>query len=118
MPQYIVRRTLLMIPTLIGVSLLVTGLLRLLPSDAVDILVAGGEVQGGQAAFKEIVDARLDQDGKDPTAVTITDRTRAENAVINEQLKRDGLDFESASPSAKQDAKNTLALNAYKDRHP
>ncbi|MEO8541257.1 MAG: ABC transporter permease [bacterium] len=115
MAQYIVRRLILMIPTLIGVSLVVTGLLRLLPSDAVDILVAGGEVQGGGAAFKEIVDARLQKDGKDPTAASLIDRTRAENAVINEQLKKSGIDPESASPSAKQDAKNTIALNTFKD---
>jgi len=76
MAQYIVRRLLLMIPTLIGVSLVVTGLLRLLPADAVDVLVAGGEVQGGGAAFKDIVDQRLSKDGKDPTKASITDRAR------------------------------------------
>src|SRR5512138_2361855 len=92
MAQYITRRILLMIPTLIGVSLVVTGLLRLLPADAVDILVAGGEVQGGGAAFKEIVDNRLAADGKDPAKAGITDRARMENVVINEQLKRSGLD--------------------------
>lgn len=34
--QYIVRRLLLLIPTLLGVSMLVFGLVRLLPGDAVD----------------------------------------------------------------------------------
>ncbi len=115
MAQYIIRRLLLMIPTLVGVSLVVTGLLRLLPADAVDVLVAGGEVQGGGEAFKEIVDKRLQSDGKDPATATITDRARAENAVINEQLKRDGLDPETANQSQRQTAKNTVALNAYKD---
>jgi peptide/nickel transport system permease protein len=113
--QYIIRRIVLMIPTLIGVSLLVTALLRLLPADAVDILVAGGEVQGGTAAFKEIVDARLSADGKDPTKASITDRVRAENAVIGEQLKKDGIDFEKATDSQKNSAKSTMALNTYKD---
>jgi peptide/nickel transport system permease protein len=115
MSQYIIRRLLLMIPTLIGVSLVVTGLLRLLPADAVDVLVAGGEVQGGGEAFKELVDARLRDDGKDPLTATITDKARAENALIGEQLKRDGQDPETTNQSLRQTAKNTLALNKYKD---
>src|SRR5688572_16629254 len=115
MLQYIIRRVLLMIPTLIGVSLLVTALLRLLPADAVDILVSQGEVQGGQAAFKEIVDEELAAQGKDPATASVTDRTRAENAVINEQLAREGIDPSSASPSQKTAAQNTLSLERYKD---
>jgi len=115
MAQYIVRRLLLMIPTLIGVSLVVTGLLRLLPADAVDVLVAGGEVQGGGEAFKELVDKRLVADGKNPASATITDKARAENALIAEQLKREGQDPETTNQSLRQAAKNTLALNAYKD---
>lgn len=115
MAQYIVRRLLLMIPTLIGVSLVVTGLLRLLPADAVDVLVAGGEVQGGGAAFKDIVDQRLAKDGKDPTKASITDRARMESTVINDQLKREGIDVEKATEPQRQAAKNTVALNGYKD---
>ena len=113
MAQYIVRRVLLMIPTLIGVSLLVTGILRLLPADAVDVLVSGGEVQGGLESFKELVDARLVKDGKD--LANFTDRTRAENALINEQLEREGVNPEGAAPSQRTAARNTLALNRYKD---
>lgn len=115
MAQYIVRRLLLMIPTLIGVSLLITGLLRLLPADAVDVLVAGGEVQGGGEAFKELVDQRLVKDGKDPAKASITDKARAENALIGEQLKRDGKDPNTTDQSLRTAAKSTLALNAYKD---
>ncbi len=115
MAQYILRRLLLMIPTLIGVSLVVTGLLRLLPADAVDVLVAGGEVQGGGEAFKELVDKRLTEDGKDPLTASITDKARAENALIGEQLERDGKDPQTTDQSLRQSAKNTLALNAYKD---
>jgi len=115
MAQYIVRRLLLMIPTLIGVSLLITGLLRLLPADAVDVLVAGGEVQGGGEAFKELVDQRLVKDGKDPAKASITDKARAENALIGEQLKRDGKDPNTTDQSLRTAAKSTLSLNAYKD---
>ena len=115
MAQYIVRRTILMIPTLVGVSLLVTALLRLLPADAVDILVAGGEVQGGQAAFKELADKRLTADGKDPAKASLTDRARAENAVIDQELKQEGIDPAQAKDSQRQSAKNTVSLNAYKD---
>jgi peptide/nickel transport system permease protein len=113
--QYIIRRVLLMIPTLVGVSLLVTGLLRLLPADAVDILVSQGEVQGGQAAFREMVDDQLAADGIDPATASITERTRAENAVINAQLEKEGIDPASASPSQKSQAQNTVALTRYKD---
>ena len=115
MAHYIVRRVLLMIPTLLGVSLVVTALLRLLPADAVDILVAGGEVQGGGAAFKEIVDKQLTSDGKEPAKVSITDRARAENVVINAQMKRDGVDLEKATEGQRIAAKSTVSLNAYKD---
>ena len=115
MAQYIVRRLLLMIPTLIGVSLVVTGLLRLLPADAVDVLVAGGEVQGGGEAFKELVDKRLVEEGKNPLSATITDKARAENALIGEQLEREGKDPQTTDQALRQAAKNTLALNAYKD---
>ena len=115
MAHYIARRLLLMIPTLLGVSLLVTGLLRLLPADAVDILVAGGEVQGGGAAFKEIVDKKLTADGKDAAKTSITDRARAEQFVINEQMKKDGIDLEKATEGQRIAAKSTVALNAYKD---
>lgn len=97
-----------MIPTLIGVSLLVTALLRLLPSDAVDILVSSGEVQGGQATFKEIVDTRLAESGIDPATAPISDRARMENTVIGEQLKREGLDFETATDPQKNKARERL----------
>jgi peptide/nickel transport system permease protein len=115
MGRYIVRRLILMLPTLVGVSLLVTALLRLLPSDAVDILVAGGQVQGGEAAFKEIVDARLAQQGKDPATASLVDRGRAANAVIDEQLKREGIDPAQARDAQRTAAQNTIALTAYKD---
>ena len=38
MQQYVIRRLLLMIPTIIGVTIIVSGIVRLLPGDAVDIL--------------------------------------------------------------------------------
>lgn len=46
MRQYFVQRFLLLIPTLIGVTLLVAALVRLLPGDAVDVIVgeSGGQV--------------------------------------------------------------------------
>jgi peptide/nickel transport system permease protein len=113
--NYIIRRILLMIPTLIGVSLLVTGFLRLLPADAVDILVSFGEVQGGREAFNELVDERLRADGQDPTTASITDRTRAENVLVNQQLRKEGIDPERATDAQRNSAKNTLALAKYKD---
>src|SRR5215204_3621205 len=41
MSKYILRRILLLIPTLIGMSLLIFVMLRLLPGDVVDIMTAG-----------------------------------------------------------------------------
>ncbi len=43
MSQYIARRLLLLVPTLIGMSLLIFLMLRLLPGDVVDLMTAGQE---------------------------------------------------------------------------
>ena len=40
MRQYIVRRALLIVPTILGVSLLISGLLQMLPGNAADIILA------------------------------------------------------------------------------
>jgi peptide/nickel transport system permease protein len=116
MTQYIIRRLLLMIPTLIGVSLLITGLLRLLPGDAVDILVTENAVGGGSQAFKEIVDGRLVAAGLDPVQAGFGDRIAIENELISDQLKREGIDFATATDAQKQAARNTIAFDSYKDK--
>jgi peptide/nickel transport system permease protein len=115
MTQYIIRRLLLMIPTLIGVSLLITALLRLLPGDAVDILVTENSVGGGNQAFKEIVDGRLTAAGIDPLQAGFGDRIAIENELIAAQLKREGVDFATATDAQKQSARNTIAFDSYKD---
>ena len=43
MGQYILRRVLLLIPTLLGMSLFIFLMLRLLPGDVVDLMTAGQE---------------------------------------------------------------------------
>lgn len=43
MSRYVLRRVLLLIPTLIGMSLLIFLMLRLLPGDVVDLMTAGNE---------------------------------------------------------------------------
>jgi peptide/nickel transport system permease protein len=116
MTQYIIRRLLLMIPTLIGVSLLITALLRLLPGDAVDILVTENSVGGGSQAFKEIVDGRLVAAGIDPLQAGFGDRIKIENELISGQLKREGIDFAMATDAQKQSARNTIAFDSYKDK--
>ncbi len=116
MTQYIFRRLLLMIPTLIGVSLLITALLRLLPGDAVDILVTENAVGGGSQAFKEIVDGRLVAAGIDPIQAGFGDRIAIENELIAGQLKREGIDFATATDAHKQAARNTIAFDSYKDK--
>jgi len=113
--QYIVRRILLMGPTLIGVSLLVTALLRLLPGDAVDLLVTENAVGGGNATFNLLIDERLTEEGKDQASITYQDRLAAEEEIINEYLLKEGKDPETAGSSDRLSAKNALALEAFKD---
>src|SRR5262249_2940035 len=114
MSQYIVRRLLLIIPTLVGVSLLVTGLVRLLPVDAVDILAAGGQVIGGSQALKGMVDERLTARGVDPLKATFADRAKVEDEIVAGQLQKDGINPAGATDAQKQTAKNTVAVAAYK----
>ena len=105
-----------MIPTLIGVSLLITALLRLLPGDAVDILVTENAQGGGSQAFKEIVDRRLVASGIDPVQAGFGDRIKIENELIAAQLRREGIDFARATDAQKQAARNTIAFDTYKDK--
>src|SRR5690242_13902814 len=114
MSQYLLRRLLLIIPTLLGVSLLVTGLVRILPGDAVDILTAGDQVIGGGQAWREIVDARLAEQGIDPLKASFADRGKVEDSIISAQLQKDGVNPVTATDAHKQTAKNTIALTAYK----
>jgi peptide/nickel transport system permease protein len=104
-----------MIPTLLGVSLLVTAFVRLLPGDAVDILTSNNEFQGRDQMFGDILRARLTNEGIDPVNPPFQDKKRVENGIIDEQLKRDGRDPASATLEQRESAKNTLSLNAYKD---
>jgi peptide/nickel transport system permease protein len=132
MTQYIIRRVILMIPTLIGVSLLVTAFLRLLPGDAVDILVTENSVGGGNQAFIALVDDHLREQGLDPATASFGDRNRAENEIIAgqdrlKQLAGDaGVDtsdeealvawIQSGLPIAQRlEIRNELALKAFKD---
>jgi peptide/nickel transport system permease protein len=104
-----------MIPTLVGVSLLVTAFVRLLPGDAVDILTSNNEFQGRDQMFGDILRARLTKEGIDPLNPPFQDKKRVENAIVDEQLRRDGRDPATATPEQRESAKNTLSLNAYKD---
>ncbi|MCK9518029.1 MAG: ABC transporter permease [Dehalococcoidia bacterium] len=115
MTQYIIRRVLLMIPTLVGVSLLVTAFVRLLPGDAIDIILSNSEVQGASTEFKAMVDGELASRDIDPTAASFADRIAVENEFIDEQLRDQGVDPATATDAQKQEARNTLSLNAYKD---
>jgi hypothetical protein len=114
--SYIIRRLLLMIPTLIGISPLITALLRLLPGDAVDILVTENAVGGGSQAFKEIVDGRLVAAGIDSIQAGFRDRIAIENHLIAGQLRREGIDFATATDAQKQVARNTISFDSYKDK--
>lgn len=116
MGSYVFRRVLMMIPTVIGVSLLITALIRLLPGDAVDILVTENSVGGGSQAFKEIVNAELQKRGIDPANAGFGDAIKVENELIAAQLKKDGRDFATATDAQKQEARKDIAFGAYKDK--
>ena len=47
MHKYVARRLLLMIPTLFVLSLIIFGMLRILPGDVAELILAGGEGGGG-----------------------------------------------------------------------
>ena len=115
MTQYIIRRILLMIPTLVGVSLLVTAFVRLLPGDAVDILTANNEFQGRDEILKATIRTQLVKEGKDPLTAAFTDRKRIEDGLVNTQLQKDGLNPATATPEQREAAKNAFAIKAYKD---
>ena len=56
MRKYLLRRTLLIIPTLIGASIIISGLVRLLPGDAVDVFA---DEYRGSAEDVELAKAEL-----------------------------------------------------------
>jgi peptide/nickel transport system permease protein len=56
LPKYILRRLMMLIPTLIGMSILIFLMLRLLPGDVVDI-IAGTDAQVDTAARERLRDA-------------------------------------------------------------
>ncbi len=47
MQQYVARRLLLMIPTLLVLSLIIFGMLRILPGDVAELILGGGGSEGG-----------------------------------------------------------------------
>lgn len=115
MAHYIIRRLLLLIPTLIGVSLLVTAFVRLLPGDAVDILTAETTSSGGPQAIKAVVDQKLVAQGIEPLRATFSQRNAAQAALVDAQLKSQGINPTGATQSQRQDATNALGSRLYKD---
>ncbi len=57
MGKYVLRRAILLVPTLLGISALVLVLMRLLPGDAVDVLVGPELVLGPERHDEECDDA-------------------------------------------------------------
>jgi len=58
MRQYLIRRVLLIIPTLLGASILISGLVRLLPGDAVDVFAdeyrgTAEDIEAAKAQIRE-----------------------------------------------------------------
>ncbi len=138
MGQYIVRRVLLMIPTLIGVSLVVMGMIRLLPGDAVDIVVSENVTGGGLAGFERLIDQEL-KDPSWPGVEAISDPAEADFAQrqaagldvlaatddVREMAAAEGVNLdnteerrsfvESIPTARRMEIRNKVALEAYKD---
>lgn len=138
MGQYIVRRLLLIIPTLIGVSLVVMGMIRLLPGDAVDIVVSENTTGGGLAGFERLVDQELKDPSwpgiepvQDPSEADFAQRQAAGLDVlattddVREMAAAEGVNLEDTEarrafvesiPTARRmEIRNKIALDAYKD---
>jgi peptide/nickel transport system permease protein len=137
--QYIIRRLLLIIPTLLGVSLLVTGMMRLLPGDAVDLLVNENAIGGGSEAFNRLVTDEIrnpswpgvepddpDREGfqrarrgeaeLDVLAKSNMARDRAREAGVNLDVTEERREFIDSLPGAQRlQLRNAMGLDAYKD---
>ncbi|MCK9519036.1 MAG: ABC transporter permease [Dehalococcoidia bacterium] len=129
---------LLIIPTLLGVSLVVMGMIRLLPGDAVDIMVSENTTGGGLAGFERLVDAELQKPswpgvervetlenvtfsqrqvaGLDVMATTaeVKGRAAAAGVDLNDTEARRSL-VESIPTAERMAIRNAIALEAYKD---
>ena len=115
MTQYIIRRLLLTIPTLLGVSLLVTAFVRLLPGDAVDILTDNNGLQGRDTVLTATINEALIKEGKDPLTAAFTDKKRIENGIADQQLRKEGIDPAKATQAQRDAALNTYAFDTYKN---
>ncbi len=138
MTQYIIRRVLLMIPTIMGVSLVVMGMIRMLPGDAVDILVSENVAGGGAQGFETLIDQELREPswpgvephpnpeeagflerntyGLDVLAQTDQVRRLAAEAGVDLSDTQTRRDFVEALPSAQRmDIRNSVALEVFKD---
>ncbi|CAH0534206.1 Inner membrane ABC transporter permease protein YejB [Vibrio stylophorae] len=62
MPSYIARRLLLMIPTFIGITLLVFALTRFVPGGPVERLMLASQLEGGTSSMMEESSSGLSQD--------------------------------------------------------
>ena len=82
----------MLIPTLVGVSLICTAFARLLPGDAVDILTAETSTSGGPSEIKTLVDQQLIKAGVDPLKATFSDRNKIQQPLIEAELRKKGID--------------------------
>src|SRR3712207_5969438 len=57
MRAYILRRLLLIIPLLVGVSIVVFAMVRILPGDVATLMVGGGQDAGASARSQETIEA-------------------------------------------------------------
>lgn len=115
MLQYIIRRVLLLIPALMGVSLIVTAIARLLPGDAVDILTAETTSTGGPQEIKVIIDELLIEEGVDPLTAGFAQRDVHKQALIDEELERMDLEPSEATDAERVTAEAQLGERLYKD---
>lgn len=63
MGTYTLRRLLSLIPILIGISVVVFGIMRMLPGDVAAMILMGGDEEGGAGASRQAIDALREQLG-------------------------------------------------------
>ena len=57
MSAYILRRLLLVVPQLVGVSILVFALVRIIPGDVAVLMVSGGQASGAPSGSEDTIQA-------------------------------------------------------------
>ena len=82
MGKYALRRLALLVPTLIGMSLLIFGMLRLLPGDIVD-LMTGGDMAADGIREGSVGVHQIDRDQRGRVLSVVEDQGRCRGVIAD-----------------------------------